>query len=175
MSRRNDHRQFEALWREHRALVAKVASMYARQPEDQRDLTQEIAMQLWRSLPRYDATRAKLSTWLYRIALNVAISHLRRIGRSGAPRTEPLDLAHLETLGGGEPIVEPDERLDALYAVVARLDPLDRALMVLYLEDRSQAEIAAVLGISRTNVATKLHRIKHKLREQMSPTVVIGD
>jgi len=85
-----------------------------------------------------------------------------------------LDTHHLETVGGGEPIAEQDERLTALYAFIGQLDPLNRALILLYLEDRSYAEIADVLGISETNVATKLGRIKQKLRGQMIAAQVTG-
>ena len=80
---------------------------------------------------------------------------------------------HLE-LPGAPGVAEPDERLAALYAFIGRLDPLNRALILLYLEDRSYAEIAQVLGISETNVATKLGRIKQKLRGQMTGAAITG-
>jgi RNA polymerase sigma-70 factor (ECF subfamily) len=101
---------------------------------------------------------------MYRVALNVAISHVRQAARD--ERLEPLDAAHLE-LPGATDVAQPDERLAALYAFVGQLDPLNRALILLYLEDRSYAEIAQVLGISESNVATKINRIKHRLRAQM--------
>jgi RNA polymerase sigma-70 factor (ECF subfamily) len=158
------HRQFESLLQEHRGIVFKVASIYARGREDRNDLAQEIAVQLWRSFGSYDPARAKFSTWMYRVALNVAISHVRQAARD--ERLEPLDAAHLE-LPGATDVAQPDERLAALYAFVGQLDPLNRALILLYLEDRSYAEIAQVLGISESNVATKINRIKHRLRAQM--------
>ena len=163
------HQQgFEALLQEHRRIVFKVAGMYSRSAADRDDLVQEIAVQSWRAFARYDETRAKFSTWLYRIALNVAISQLRRERGLEADRLEPLEMHHLETVGGGEAIAEPDERLAALYAFIGQLDPLNRALILLYLEDRDYAEIADILGISETNVATKVSRIKQKLRGQMT-------
>lgn len=171
MGEKPDPQRFEALWREHRGIVLKVASVYARGAEERRDLTQEIGVQLWRSFAGYDPRRAKFSTWLYRIALNVAISHRRReTGRDG--RFEALGEHHLETIAG-EAAAEPDERLAALHAFIAELDALHRALMLLYLEDKSYAEIAEVLGISTTNVATRINRIKHKLRARMT-TVTTG-
>jgi RNA polymerase sigma-70 factor (ECF subfamily) len=109
---------------------------------------------------------------MYRIALNVAISQARRWRE--ADRLEPLDTHHLETIGGGEPIAEQDERLAALRAFIGQLDPLNRALILLYLEDRSYAEMADILGISQTNVATKIGRIKHKLRGQMTAAAASG-
>jgi RNA polymerase sigma factor (sigma-70 family) len=172
MGSKADQQRFEALWREHRGIVLKVASVYARGAEERLDLAQEIGAQLWRSFAGYDERRAKFSTWLYRIALNVAISHLRReSGRDG--RFEPLDEAHLETVAG-EPATEPDERLAALYAFIGELDALNRALILLYLEDRSYAEIADVLGISATNVATKINRIKTRLRSRMAAATTAG-
>lgn len=159
--------RFEARLREHRGIILKVASVYAAGVEDRRDLAQEISLQLWRAFASYDAAKAKFSTWLYRIALNVAISQRRRDNTSPAG-LEPLTPQHLDTIGGGEGIAEPDERLAALYRFIGELDALNRALVLLYLEDKSHAEIAEVLGISETNVATKLGRIRQILRVRMA-------
>ncbi|MCX7514682.1 RNA polymerase sigma factor [Frateuria hangzhouensis] len=171
MTDRHRQRQFETLLQEHRGIVFKIARAYARGSADRDDLAQEIAVQLWRSFGHYDAARAKFSTWMYRVALNVAISHARRANR-GEP-LEPLDAAHLE-LPGEADVAQPDERLAALHAFIGQLDPLNRALILLYLEDRSYAEIAQVLGISETNVATKIGRIKQRLRGRMAPAATTG-
>lgn len=172
MTDRHHQQRFAALLQEHRRIVFKVAGLYSRNAADREDLVQEISAQLWRSFGAYDAARAKFSTWMYRIALNVAISQARRWRE--ADRLEPLDTHHLETIGGGEPIAEQDERLAALRAFIGQLDPLNRALILLYLEDRSYAEMADILGISQTNVATKIGRIKHKLRRQMTAAAASG-
>jgi RNA polymerase sigma-70 factor (ECF subfamily) len=174
MTSRNHQRPFETLLQEHRGIVFKVASVYAASVADRDDLAQEICVQLWRSFGRYDERRAKFSTWMYRIALNVAISQLRRRKTSLDGRVEPLDERHLDSIGGGEGITESDERLAALHACIGQLDPLHRALILLYLEDRSYAEIADVLGISETSVATKISRIKQKLRGQMTVPAPTG-
>jgi RNA polymerase sigma factor (sigma-70 family) len=168
MKSRQQQQRFEVLLHEHKRVVFKVAGLYSRTTADRDDLVQEISAQLWRSFGSYDEARAKFSTWLYRIALNVAISQARREYWSESDRFEPLETHHLETVGGGEPIAEQDERLQALYAFIARLDPLNRALILLYLEDRNYGEMAEILGISETNVATKISRIKQKLRSQMT-------
>ncbi|WP_445146355.1 RNA polymerase sigma factor [Dyella sp. Tek66A03] len=173
MAERGRKPGFDAQLREHRGIVLKVASLYARSVEDRNDLAQEIYVQLWRSFERYDPTRAKFSTWLYRIALNVAISHLRRSSDAWSGRLEPLEAHHLETIGNA-PENEPDERLSALYTLIGQLDALNRALILLYLEDRSYAEIAEILGISETNVATKIGRIKQKLRGRMTSVAATG-
>ena len=173
MAERDRQQRFDAQLREHRGIVLKVASLYARGVEDRDDLAQEIYVQLWRSFERYDPTRAKFSTWLYRIALNVAISHLRRGSDAWSGRLEPLEPHHLETIGNA-PENEPDERLTALYSLIGQLDALNRALILLYLEDRSYAEIAEILGISETNVATKIARVKQRLRSQMTSVAATG-
>jgi len=172
MTGRAHQQRFESLLHEHRRIVFKVAGLYSRSAADRDDLVQEISAQLWRSFGGYDPARAKFSTWLYRIALNVAISQARRWPE--ADRFEPLDTHHLETVGGGEAIPEQDERLTALYAFIGQLDELHRALILLYLEDRSYAEMAEILGLSETNVATKLGRIKQKLRGQMTAAQATG-
>ena len=171
MTARQHQQRFEALLHEHRRIVFKVAGLYSRSAADREDLVQEICVQSWRSFGRYDEGQAKFSTWLYRIALNVAISQARRW--PDADRCEPLDTHHLETIGG-EAIAEPDERLAALHAFIGQLDRLNRALILLYLEDRSYVEMAEILGISETNVATKISRIKQKLRGQMTAAKTTG-
>lgn len=172
MADREQQRRFEGLLREHQRIVFKVARVYARNPQDRDDLAQEIAAQLWRSFGSFDERRAKFSTWMYRVALNVAISSIRSARRSGAQGVEPLDDVHLETIAGPgatqDETMERNERIAALHAFIARLDPLNRALVLLYLEERSYAEIAEVLGISETNVATKLGRIRQRLHAQAS-------
>jgi RNA polymerase sigma-70 factor (ECF subfamily) len=169
MRGREQQRAFETLLREHQRIVLKVVSVYARDPEDRRDLTQEICVQLWRSFPSFDEKRARFSTWMYRVALNVAISQMRRSRQEDA-----LDPQQLETLAGAEGIAEQDERIEALYGFIKQLDRLNRALILLYLEDRSYDEIAEILGISQTNVATKISRIKQKLRNQMTGIAPAG-
>ena len=147
--------RFQELLAEHAGIVGKIARSYTRTPDDRRDLEQEIATQLWRAVASYDPARGKFSTWMYRIALNVAISHLRR-----ARTYEPLD-GH-DAIAG-----EPDDRIAAMYACIHALAPMKRALLLLYLEDKSYAEIAEILGISEANVAVKLSRVKDELRTQL--------
>ncbi len=170
--------RFETLLREHRRIVFKVARVYARDAFDRDDLAQDIVAQLWRSFGAFDERRAKFSTWMYRIALNVAISHARSARRSGVRPLELLDSVHLETVAGSDAphdeALEHGERLAMLYAFIGSLDALNRALVLLYLDDRDYAEIAEVLGISETNVATKLNRIKQKLRGQMMAADAAG-
>jgi RNA polymerase sigma-70 factor (ECF subfamily) len=157
--------QFRALLERHRGIVFKVANSYARGAQDREDLAQEIAVQLWRAFPKYDGARA-FSTWMYRIALNVAISHLRERSRY-EQHHEAFDATAHDTAADGSDI-ESDARVRELYRCIDRLDPVNRALLILYLDDRSQRDIAEILGISETNVATRIGRLKERLRNDMS-------
>jgi RNA polymerase sigma-70 factor (ECF subfamily) len=148
--------RFQALLARHRGIVFKVADAYCRHAEDRSDLEQEIAVHLWRAFPKYDERRT-FSTWMYRVALNVAISFARSTTRRQA---EPLDEQAVPVTDD-----EPDERVQLLHRFLNRLDHLNRALLLLYLDDHSYREIADVLGITETNVATKLNRLKLRLRE----------
>lgn len=164
----NQRGQFERLLHSHRGIVYKVAGSYSRTASDRDDLAQEICLQLWRAFPDYDEQR-KFSTWMYRVALNVAISQARRAAALKSGQPESLELFHLETLGA-EDNSERQAQLEALQAFIAKLEPLNRALMLLYLDDHSYADISAVLGISETNVATKINRIKNTLRSMNDGT-----
>lgn len=157
--------EFERLLERHRGIVLKVAGSYSRHPEDRADLAQEIAAQLWRAWPGYDPQRT-FSTWMYRIALNVAISHVR----SEALRerhTVPLDEDLHEPADPNAADPELERQMLALQRFVRQQKPLDRALLLLYLEDRKQREIAEILGLSETNVATKIGRLKQRLRDEL--------
>ena len=154
---------FTSLLEQHAGIIRKVAFSYTNTFADREDLTQEITLQLWRAYPGYSPDRP-FSTWMYRIALNVAISFLRRHARPGR-QTVPLEENEIADENSGD--VGADERVALLQRVIAALPPLDRGLMLLYLEDQSYREIAAVLGLSETNVATKLHRLKQRVREEM--------
>lgn len=158
-------RRCDALLHEHRRIVFKVAAVYARNAADRQDLAQDIALQVWRSFASYDAGRP-FSTWLYRVALNVGLSHARR--EREKPAMLGADL--LDAMEGGTPIAEPDERLAALARAIDVLEPLERALALLYLDEVPYAEIAGVLGLSETNVGTRIARLKQRLRRQMTGT-----
>lgn len=157
--------RFTELLQRHRGILVKVAGSYARQREDREDLAQEIAAQLWRAWPGYDPARP-FSTWMYRIALNVAISQLR--GRARTPTLQAAADDPLDTLP--DPAAhDPDraQQVERLYRFIHALPPLDRALMLLHLEECPQREIAEVLGLSTTNVATKIGRLKARLRNEL--------
>jgi len=155
---------FEDLLARHRGIVLKVAGTFCHDAEDRRDLAQEICTEVWQAYPSFDRRR-RFSTWMYRIALNVAISHRRRLAarRRHVADAGDVDLDALPDRGSRA----PDDRVRDLHRVIARLDDLHRALVLLYLEGYAYQEIAEVLGITETNVATRLNRLKARLRSEL--------
>ncbi|TYT25294.1 sigma-70 family RNA polymerase sigma factor [Luteimonas viscosa] len=162
------HATFDELLQRHRGMVLKVANSYANGAENRADLAQEIAAQLWRAWPGYDPSRS-FSTWMYRIALNTAISFLRgerQRRRHAVPLDERLhDLADERAVDH-----ESDDRLRLLWRFMETLGALDRALLVLYLEERTTREIAEVLGLGESNVTTKISRLKQRIRDYAAPS-----
>lgn len=150
--------RFATLLDQHAGIVWRVAYAWCRQSADRDDLVQEIHYQLWRAFDRYDPTRT-FSTWMYRIALNVAISNDRRRKRTREERL--LDFP--EPVGSISPTAEGG-RISELFQIIDGLDPTNRALLLLWLDNQSYAAIAEVLGLSETNVATRLNRLKQKLK-----------
>lgn len=157
--------QFQGLLESHRGIVLKVANTYCRHAEDRRDLAQEIAAQAWKSFAAWNAARP-FSTWLYRIALNIAISFVRS-NRHPARQAVGLDEIEHEPGHDDDAGRETDDGIRALYRVIGRLDPLNRALLLLYLDEKSLREIADILGLSETNVATKIGRLKLRIRNDL--------
>jgi RNA polymerase sigma-70 factor (ECF subfamily) len=146
---------------DNKGILYKISNSYCRHAGDREDLMQEMVYQLWRSGQRFDETQ-KFSTWMYRIALNVAISFYRKANQNGI--TLALDAeAHFAEESANEVLAE---RIEVLQRFVRGLNELDKALMILYLEERPYKEIAEILGISETNVATKLSRIKGRLKQE---------
>lgn len=155
---------FQALLEANKGIVHKVSNAYCRLPEDRRDLAQEICLQLWTAYPKYDNARS-FTTWMYRIALNVAISFARHNGlreRHSAPLDGPLG----ETITAS--MDSSGDQVRSLMEFIDKMDELNRAIMLLYLEDRSYQEIADIMGLTETNVATKISRLKQRIRDELS-------
>lgn len=165
MTKDQTERLFLSRVAEHAGIIRKVAASYSRSTADRRDLEQDIVAQLWKSFPRYDESRP-FPTWMYRVALNVAIS-IARSRRWRETEAAPLDDHVLETIG--DDLSEREHGVRQLQMFIAELDELHRALMLLYLDEHSYREIADILGISETNVATKINRVKQRLRARMNP------
>jgi len=165
MPKNGSQADFVELIDRHRGILFKIAGAYCANPADREDLIAESIVALWRSWERFDG-RAAFSTWMYRVALNVAISYHRRESRRER-HWMPAGQALLEAVAA--PSDPPaDETLAYLHDLIGELEPLDRALMLLYLDELSHAEIAATLGISTSNVATKIGRIKERFRRKVA-------
>ena len=138
--------------------IYKVCYIYAKDQDDLNDLFQETVLNLWKSFPRYRGD-SKLTTWVYRIAMNTCITFLRHA--STRPQTVPITAQMAGSLETDEDTVA---RLRYLYNLINQLGNLERALILLWLEERSYQEMADILGISKANVAVKLNRIREKLK-----------
>ena len=144
----------------HKGIVFKVARSYCSNEFDREDLVQEILAQIWRSLDTYNDA-FKVTTWMYRVALNVAISFYRKDKSTAYKHTEIEDRLLTYDMVQER---ENEQNLSALYAFINELNDIDKAVLLMYLEGENQAEIAANLNITISNVSTKISRIKQKLK-----------
>ncbi len=164
----NPESLFKSWLIEHGGAVLKVARAYTRTTEDRQDLVQEILLQVWQSLPRFQG-RASASTWFYRVALNTALGWHRTEHRRRIRQQPILEIADLSAAGldSAQQAVER-EVVERLYAAIRQLPKTEAALVLLYLDDLSYRQMAVVLGISETNVGVKLNRAKKALSELMN-------
>jgi RNA polymerase sigma-70 factor (ECF subfamily) len=144
-----------------RAMIHKVCHIYCHHPADRDDLFQEIVIQLWKAWPGF-RRESRFTTWLYRIALNTAISGLRR-NRAPTVYLEPALLP--DQLKDDSDHPEKEEKLGKLYAAIRQLSELDRAMVMLYLDEKSYEEMEDILGINQNNLRVKMNRAKEKLRK----------
>lgn len=160
-----DKEAFYRLIEDNKAIIFKICHTYCPDKTQHQDLAQEIIYHIWKSGHAFEPDK-KFSTWMYRVALNVAISFYRK--KSREPTTVALSEEE-EMLLIPEVTDKRAEQLTRLQQLINELKELDRALMLLYLESRTYREIAEILGITETNVASKINRIKAKLKQKMLP------
>jgi RNA polymerase sigma factor (sigma-70 family) len=153
--------EFTILIQDHERIIHKVCNLYIiNNTEEYKDLYQEIILQAWTAFPRFQRT-SKVTTWLYRIALNTAISYKRNRSRKvSAIPFDPL-LVQIADMNDNN-----DKDYQVLWQLIRQLPQLEKAMVLLYLEDNSHDEIAAIMGLTATNIGTRLMRIKEKLRKQ---------
>jgi len=137
-------------------IAHKVCNSYFRDPDDRDDAFQEMMYQLWRSYPRFDG-RSKFSTWMYGVCLNTALTYKRKLKEN-----EPLSGKHEQIAE-----VTKDEKTDLLNAAISTLSPINKAIILLYLEEMSYDEIAGITGLTRSNVSVKIVRIKKELKDKL--------
>lgn len=158
------NQEFEKIVQQNKGIIYKVVRAYCQNEEDRKDLVQEIMIQIWHSLPKYDQKFA-ITTWIYRISINVTISFFRKQNTRQFARNK-LNESHLLVQENQHD--EKEEQLKSLEQFISELNELDKAFMLLYLENKSYAEIAEILGFSVTNVGTRISRIKDKLKNRFS-------
>ncbi|HEX7690798.1 MAG TPA: RNA polymerase sigma factor [Sediminibacterium sp.] len=153
-------KEFITLLNQHQKIIHKVCNLYMDRYSDREDLFQEITLQAWKAYGSFRGD-ARFSTWLYRVALNTAITFFRKEKRRpGLQLTDSLPEQADDT---HDPV---EEQLKAMYAAIGELSRIDKALIMLYLEDYSYNEIGEMMGITANNVAVKMNRIKTKLKEK---------
>lgn len=145
-------------------IIHKVANMFCKSREDKDDLVQEIMTQLWSSFEKYDDDY-KLGTWMYRVSLNIAISFYRKKQTLESHFTPLNEEHHIISNNENE---DETNNLELLEKFISKLKEFDKALMLLYLEKKSHQEISEILGITTSNVSTKIARIKEGLKQQFS-------
>lgn len=152
----SDQEEFISKIQQHKGLINKILYLYADSLEERKDLRQEILAAAWKSYPKFE-NRAKFSTWLYRIGLNVAFMRLRK-----KERTKTLDS---ERSGVTAPVSGPLEGKELLAYILGILQPLEKSIVMLLVEGYQQPEIAEILGISPGNTRVKIHRLRKKLKD----------
>lgn len=146
---------------EHEGLIHKVCHMYARTETDRQDLFQEIVIQLWKAYPSF-RNEAKFGTWLYRVSINTAITGLRKeknITQPYEPNSLPATIDETYTYQ------QKEEQFAQLYTAINLLNEIEKAIVMLYLEDKSYLEMEDILGINEGTLRVKMSRIKEKLRQ----------
>ena len=154
-------KEFIRLINQHSGILYKVCNLYLQEAEDKRDLFQEIVLQLWKAFPNF-RQEAQPSTWMYRIALNTAISNFRK--KSKGFFTQSLSDDELQ-IPDPQQFSVGDDNIGILHRAIAQLSPIEKAIILLYLEEKSYEEIAEVIGITKSNVGVSLSRIKIKLEK----------
>jgi len=145
-------------------IIHKICNIYCHNAEEKKDMMQEITLQLWKSFSTFKGV-SKFSTWMYRIALNTAITNLRKSKRN--PLMEALSDKQYN-LPEKEAIPSLDANINRLYKAIAQLNDIEKGIIFLYLEKSTYAEIGDIMGLSEKNVSVRIVRIKAKLKKLMS-------
>jgi RNA polymerase sigma-70 factor (ECF subfamily) len=160
---------FITLLNQHQKIIYKVCNLYMDLHSDKEDLFQEITLQAWKAYGSFRGD-AKFSTWLYRVALNTAITFFRKEKKKPAIYSTDIVPEQLDEAAG--PI---EEQVKAMYDAIGELSKIDKAIVMLYLEDYSYHEIGEMMGITANNVAVKMNRIKTKLKEETQKQLAITE
>lgn len=159
MARAPLHQEFVQLIARHQKLIHSLCSLYYPLTEDRKDLFQEIVLQLWKAYPAFNY-QSKVTTWLYRIALNTVFARIRK--EKSRPKSESFSeqTYQIPVSDSGHELTQATQEL---YQAIRQLTDEDKAIIMLYLEEHSYDEIATIVGMSRTNISTRINRIKTRL------------
>ncbi len=155
--------QFVQILKAHKGILFKIINTYCQDPEDRKDLEQEIIINLWKSVPAF-SPQFKLSTWLYKVALNVAVSFYRKDALRKT-KTTSIHASIFKDTDFADAVEEGNPQRKILHDFIDRQDEFNKEILILYLEDLSYKEIAEIVGITESNVGTKINRLKKKLQE----------
>ncbi|HXR84786.1 MAG TPA: sigma-70 family RNA polymerase sigma factor [Hanamia sp.] len=164
MSNRKEQEKLLQMINQNQGIIFKICNSYCHNKNEREDLAQEIIYQLLKSAHSFNE-QYKFSTWMYRVALNVAISFYRK---NKTKELIPFAESRSDRQDYNDHSVELEDNISILQGFINELKELDKALMILYLETRSYKEISEILGITETNVATKINRIKNSLKQKFS-------
>ena len=155
---------FSLMIKDHEGIIFKITTLYTHNKQDQKDLYQDIVYQLWKSFDSF-RMESKISTWMYRVAMNTAITHIKNEKRTG--KSVSIEKVVLDEIETDDQALE--DRIKKMYVHINRLSVLEKGLILLLLEGKKYDEIAEITGLSTTNVGTRISRIKNKLKSTMKP------
>lgn len=165
-----EREEFIEIVDKHKGILFKICHIYTSSVEDCKDLEQEIVVQLWQSIDRFDG-RVKLSTWIYKVALNRAILYFKRESRRRVSHVNvDSTILTLTTIpDSGEYNRDVDRQIEQLYAIIGEMSKIDKAVILLFLDGYKYREISDLIELSESNVATKISRIKQSIKRSMNP------
>ncbi|MDZ7772834.1 MAG: sigma-70 family RNA polymerase sigma factor [Balneolaceae bacterium] len=163
MNRKEFEQEFIDKVMDAQGIVHKVCGMYCDDEEDRKDLFQDILINLWKSYPSFRGD-SKFSTWMYRVSLNVAIQRLRKSNKEKEDATQPIDL---DAMASPPEENLPEKELQMMHTAIEQLSDVEKAIVMLYLDEKGNEEIAEVMGISQNYVRVKMTRIREKLKKMV--------
>ena len=160
MSKETQIKEFTELIEENQGIIFKVSALYCDNKTCRKDLFQDILLQLWKAYPTYKG-QSKFSSWMYRVALNIAISQFRKEKKKGKDVMHEIPLNITEDDSNSE----KEERAEILHKAIGKLSKAEKSIIILYMDDYPYEEISDIIGISVSNVGVKINRIKSKLQK----------
>lgn len=161
MGVKEQRKEFLEVISKHQGLIRKVAAIYYQNPEDREDAFQEILVSLWKSYSTFEG-RSKISTWIYRVALNTVLAGFRKASNRIHRNKTDVEISD-EILPSREP--DYSEEISNLYKSIEHLSDIEKAIIMFYMEEKTYDDIAEIMGMTRTNVGVKINRIKKKLKK----------